>query len=460
MLHASWYIHSIQEVTIICSDETDGNRSLHSMTKWIKSSFVFMCSRFLSVAHCSAVTPGKRVPTVSAVLNVRSSEIFTSLSRIKCYCLSDLHADSEKNQLWVKDNCSRRTEDENVFTVLILPGDVGSEMESLEKVFQTLIENYSAIIYVPGNHEAWRRGVAEGGSSTIPDERAEDRMASDSVEKLNKVISMAQRMGVYVGPLKISGVQNSLHSASKEGAEIGKWETIGELCPDNSMTEAADTKASVANQHGAKGTATAEDFGGVVVFPLYSWYHSSWDVEPEIIHPEYLDVEEAMPFKRKWGDFSMCSWPGIVSQTEFCATDNGSTILAESFAEVNEPFLYQPSPEESGSSDEPAMTVAPPSQTTSPIANEHDTIISFSHFLPRQELCPEKRFLLEPLLTKVIGSRFLESQIRRLRPHLHLFGHTHIPIDLELDGIRYVQWPKGYARYLQHLQMIHDTSSS
>lgn len=29
------------------------------------------------------------------------------------------------------------------------------------------------------------------------------------------------------------------------------------------------------------------------------------------------------------------------------------------------------------------------------------TLISFSHFVPRQELCPEKRFLSEPMLTKV-----------------------------------------------------------
>jgi hypothetical protein len=50
------------------------------------------------------------------------------------------------------------------------------------------------------------------------------------------------------------------------------------------------------------------------------------------------------------------------------------------------------------------------------------------------------------LLTKVVGSDFLEAQVRRLRPHVHLFGHTHIPVDLTLDGIRYIQWPLGYSR--------------
>jgi hypothetical protein len=90
----------------------------------------------------------------------------------------------------------------------------------------------------------------------------------------------------------------------------------------------------------------------------------------------------------------------------------------------------------------------------SPLAREGDAVLSFSHFLPRQELCPEKRFLLEPLLAKVVGSDPLERQIRRLRPHLHMFGHTHIPIDLELEGIRYLQWPLGYARFAKYTLCI------
>ncbi len=74
------------------------------------------------------------------------------------------------------------------------------------------------------------------------------------------------------------------------------------------------------------------------------------------------------------------------------------------------------------------------------------TVLSYSHYLPRQELLPEKRVLLAPLLATVVGSDVLESQLRRLQPDLHLFGHTHIPIDLTLEGLRYLQWPLGYAR--------------
>jgi hypothetical protein len=44
----------------------------------------------------------------------------------------------------------------------------------------------------------------------------------------------------------------------------------------------------------------------------------------------------------------------------------------------------------------------------------------------------------------VIGSTPLGRQVGALRPDVHIFGHTHIPIDITLDdGVRYLQWPLG-----------------
>ena len=83
---------------------------------------------------------------------------------------------------------------------------------------------------------------------------------------------------------------------------------------------------------------------------------------------------------------------------------------------------------------------------TGGVAGSRPFIISLSHMVPRQELIPEKRMLLQPSLHKVSGSDPLEAQIRRLMPDVHVFGHTHLNMDLTLDGIRYVQWPLGTPR--------------
>ena len=90
------------------------------------------------------------------------------------------------------------------------------------------------------------------------------------------------------------------------------------------------------------------------------------------------------------------------------------------------------------------------------------TVITFSHFLPRIELIPEKRFLLYPKLTQAVGSNILNERIERVTEilhleksgkdsHTHAFGHTHFGWNLVLENnVRYVQaalaTPKEWAR--------------
>ncbi|ONI09583.1 hypothetical protein PRUPE_5G246200 [Prunus persica] len=86
------------------------------------------------------------------------------------------------------------------------------------------------------------------------------------------------------------------------------------------------------------------------------------------------------------------------------------------------------------------------------IQNTCNQIITFSHFVPRQELCPEKRMLFYPKLPKIIGSDCLEFRIRSIHgvegspSACHVFGHTHFCWDSVLHGIRYVQAPLAYPR--------------
>jgi hypothetical protein len=421
---------------------------------------------------------------------------------------SDMHADAEKNQLWIQEHCYRLPEDQenDIYTIFIIPGDIGSEIDRIAKVFQVLTQQYNLVCFIPGNHELWRRGIRDGGSALYPEIRSENRMAENSIIKLQEILQCAEEYGVCTGPIRL-------------------------VFPSiiNPVEEVSSTSTR-----------------GLLLMPLHAWYHSSWDREPEIQHPIYLDVEQAIPFARKWGDYSLCSWPhSLIDQETFIKNPINNTILAEAFAHWNEEHLFTPmridldqyklhhhhhhhhqhnnNNNDSSTTNNPPAPIAtaatadheppppPPHHhhtsipktpmntltdchtesslistieqdeiemiteteetllmeniTTkeneisssmddftidqvfgSPYAQEQDTIISFSHYLPRQELCPEKRLLMEPLLAKVVGSEVLECQIRRLQPHLHLFGHTHIPIDLILDQIRYIQWPLGYYR--------------
>lgn len=152
------------------------------------------------------------------------------------------------------------------------------------------------------------------------------------------------------------------------------------------------------------------------IVPLFSWYHESFDREMDIAGIRIPSLEMVCK------DFHACKWPREVS--------NRSTSLASYFDAMNE-------------ENEDAVKL---------IKNTCTQIITFSHFLPRQELCPEKRMLFYPNLPKIIGSDFLEVRIRSIHGSegnasaCHVFGHTHFCWDSVLDGIRYIQAPLAYPR--------------
>ncbi|KAL9437775.1 hypothetical protein AB3S75_023611 [Citrus x aurantiifolia] len=155
---------------------------------------------------------------------------------------------------------------------------------------------------------------------------------------------------------------------------------------------------------------------GLGIIPLFSWYHESFDREKDISGIRILPLEMACR------DFHACKWPGDLS-----SRDASLSLYFDAMNENNQEVINE-------------------------IQRTCDQIITFSHFVPRQDLCPEKRMLFYPNLPKIIGSDFLELRIRSIHGAMgstsacHVFGHTHFSWDAVLDGIRYVQAPLAYPR--------------
>ena len=91
------------------------------------------------------------------------------------------------------------------------------------------------------------------------------------------------------------------------------------------------------------------------------------------------------------------------------------------------------------------------------LEKEYDApVISFSHFLPRQELMfsEDRQRDLERIkkydrnppfnFSRVAGSTFIEKQIRSLKSLIHVYGHQHINRDRIINDVRYVAHCLGY----------------
>lgn len=92
-----------------------------------------------------------------------------------------------------------------------------------------------------------------------------------------------------------------------------------------------------------------------------------------------------------------------MSAAEFASLASPSIALSEWFASLNKPHLtrfFRDKGEAADDDDDKAED-----------DDDGEDLITVSHFLPLQALCPEKRFLLTPELTKVIGSGALARQV-------------------------------------------------
>jgi len=134
-------------------------------------------------------------------------------------------------------------------------------------------------------------------------------------------------------------------------------------------------------------------FDSLTIIPLFSWYDFSFGAPtPEL--------------RRAWLDFSACKWPAGFDET----------AITRHFLAMNEPFLH--------------LT--------------NDTVITFSHFLPRIDLMP---LIIPPHkrgVYPVLGTPRLEQQIRRLGAAIHIYGHSHINMRNFKDNTVYINNAFGY----------------
>merc|ERR1719335_1701709 len=106
---------------------------------------------------------------------------------------------------------------------------------------------------------------------------------------------------------------------------------------------------------------------GVWLVPLLAWYHESWDEEPELQPPHGKKlIREPPPANELGSDYAMCKWPNELK--------NGSEELARMIDALN-----------------PSLPLDLQQELAGKLPRR--PVVSFSHFLPRQELIPEKRFL-------------------------------------------------------------------
>lgn len=65
-------------------------------------------------------------------------------------------------------------------------------------------------------------------------------------------------------------------------------------------------------------------------------------------------------------------------------------------------------------------------------------VVTFSHFLPRQEL-----WFGWSALGTVMGSKRIDETLRSIKSVAHVFGHSHMNVDRHIEGVHYVQHALG-----------------
>ncbi len=132
---------------------------------------------------------------------------------------------------------------------------------------------------------------------------------------------------------------------------------------------------------------------GVSIVPLLGWYDGSFGQPTEEL-------------KAMWMDFRACRWPSGYTEDDVAAL----------FSALNDRH----------------------------VAPAGDKVITYSHFLPRIDLMPLYIPPAGRVFYPVLGTTRLDRQLRSLRSTLHVYGHSHVNRQVEIDGVVYINNAFGY----------------
>ncbi|CEM23230.1 unnamed protein product [Vitrella brassicaformis CCMP3155] len=319
----------------------------------------------------------------------RSSGVFREIMRI--FAISDVHTDYRANLEYVQGLSQTAYKEDAV----IVAGDVSDRLATLRTTLQLFTEKFGH-----GNHDVWvtrdevfhspspsrnpthTRSSGNGSSSGS----SSNPKFADSAAKLQYIFTMCDEMGIVTTPKRLAWQR--------------QWTENTPPAPPPSDRSSNPSE------------------GTIWVVPLLSWYHTDFDTEPDIPNLPLPPVEQVIT------DFATCRWPDGLSAAD------GSRALAEYFDQMNDRRLNGSGKRNIRSWDDIDVSV--------------EQVISFSHFLPRLDLLPEKRFLFYPNLPKAVGSDLLGQRVARLRPDMHVFGHTHFGWDTQINGTRFLQLALSY----------------
>ena len=99
---------------------------------------------------------------------------------MKVYTVSDVHVDYPENMDWILSlDAAEYRQD-----ILVLAGDISHNLEALERVFKSLLENFKSLNFIPGNDELWGDGDEFGCS--LEKFKAVNQLCEETGVKINQ----------------------------------------------------------------------------------------------------------------------------------------------------------------------------------------------------------------------------------------------------------------------------------